>query len=179
MRRLFIGVNFTNEEKEHFALVQDILKKYCDRAKYTRKENFHLTFKFLGLIPDEMEEKLIEIINTMEFENLTIQTEHIGFFSKKRGYIAYIGFKIQPELAKLVTDLNNTLMDVGVVEKDEFIYTPHITLSRNTHFLVPLVDVSKGLDIEKELPITNITLFESINIDGVLTYRPLYTRKVI
>ena len=178
MRRLFIGVNFTNEEKDYFALVQGVLKKYCDRARYTHPENFHLTLKFLGLMPQEAIENLIKIIDEIEIGEIVLESEHIGFFSKKRGHIAYLGFKTQPELTLMAGNLNDALIEAGLVENDEFIYTPHITLCRNAHFIVPLVDVSKGIAAKKAIRITNITLYESINIEGVLTYQPIHMRKV-
>jgi len=179
MRRLFIGINFTDEEKGYFATTQKILEKYCTRAHYTRMENFHLTLRFLGYMSNNQEQQIIDIINKIEIKPLILKTEHIGFFAKKRGYIAYLGFKPQPELTKVAVDINEKLEAAKLVISDEFIYTPHITLCRNAQFILPLVDISKGIKIERDIQITNVTLYESINLEGELTYRPLYIRKVI
>ena len=178
MQRLFIGIDFNEKDKAFFALAQDVLRKYCDRGRYTQPENFHLTLKFLGLVPEAEISKLIEIINNLEVPDLILVTEHLGFFSKKRGYIAYLGFRPHQELAQLAQDLNGFLEAAGFGEPEEHLFTPHITLCRQANFLCPLVDLSKGLNLERELAVDNITLYESINIDGVLKYRPLYVRKV-
>ena len=179
MRRLFIGVNFTNEDKDYFVNTQKILEKYCDRAHYTRKDNLHLTLKFLGLMSEDNEQQVIEVIKKIDVEPLVLTVEHLGFFSKKRGYIGYLGFKPQPELTRLAINLNEVLVMNKLTEDHHFIYTPHITLCRNAHFILPLVDISRGINIKRDLTLTNVTLYESINIDGVLTYRPRYIRKVI
>ena len=43
MRRLFIGVGFSSELRGYFQDAALMVEKYCETAKYTRRENFHLT----------------------------------------------------------------------------------------------------------------------------------------
>lgn len=178
MPRLFIGIGFNEEECAYFLLLQDLLRKICNKGRYTDPANFHLTLNFLGDLPDEKIPPLIDLINTLEVEKMTLWGEHIGFFAKKRGCIAYLGFKPQTNLSILAQRLNGKLEDAGLKTPEIFIYTPHITLCRQARFMTPLVDISKGLDILKELAIANITLFESINLDGQLRYRPIYIRSL-
>ena len=70
------------------------------------------------------------------------------------------------------------LVEKNLAPKEDFIYTPHVTLCRNAKLLVPSVDLSRGIHIDKKTLIDNITLYESTNINGVLTYQPLYIREV-
>ena len=48
MKRLFIGISFSTELKDYFKHAQLMVEKYCEVAKYTSYDNFHLTLKFLG-----------------------------------------------------------------------------------------------------------------------------------
>jgi len=180
MRRLFIGVNFTKEEKAYFAHIQNNLKEYCRRGRFTHPENFHLTLRFLGLLPSNRERQLMDLIDAIYIEKFFISADHIGCFSKKQGFITYIGFKPQQLLTQLVADLNDRLREAEIIEQQvEPVYTPHITLGRNTQYDLPLEVVFNNIVVAKELPLTNITLYESINFNGKLTYRPLHVRKVI
>lgn len=63
MRRLFIGIGFTDELKEHFKENQQIVEMYCETAKYTTFNNFHLTLKFLGMMNDS---DMVKVINVMK-----------------------------------------------------------------------------------------------------------------
>ena len=83
-------------------------------------------------------------------------------------------------LTKVAMDLHDALVEARLVTQEEFIYTPHVTLCRNAKLLVPSVDLSRGIDIQKEMMLDNITLYESTNINGVLTYHCLlYTSRCV
>ena len=164
MKRLFIGVKFSDDVNDYFQTSQLMVEKYCERANYTRYDNFHLTLRFLGMIE---ESKVPEIV------------DHIGFFNKKGRYVIYMGCQPAVELTDYVMKLNDKLVKHSLIEKDEHIYTPHITLCRHSKLLVPLVDISRGITIERQAEILNVTLFESINVDGTLMYRPLFTRELV
>ena len=43
MKRLFIGVKFSDDVNDYFQTSQLMVEKYCERANYTRYDNFHLT----------------------------------------------------------------------------------------------------------------------------------------
>lgn len=179
MKRLFIGVKFSSDVNDYFKTSQLMVEKYCERANYTRYDNFHLTLKFLGMIEESRIDRIIEIINEVDVQRMELFFDHIGFFNKKGRYVIYMGSQPKVELTDYVMKLNDKLVNCSLIEKDEQIYTPHITLYRNAKILVPSVDVSRGMTIEYKANIRNVTLFESTNIDGVLTYRPLYTRELM
>ena len=178
MRRLFIGVGFSSELRGYFQDAALMVEKYCETAKYTRRENFHLTLKFLGMMDESTINTLIDVINHVEVNELTLYFDHIGFFKKKNRYVIYMGLHPNEALTQIAIDLHDALVEKGLTSAEEFIYTPHITLCRKAKFLVPSVDLSRGIEISKETMVNNITLYESTNIDGVLTYRPIYIREV-
>ena len=178
MKRLFIGVSFSSELSDYFQDAQLMINKYCEVARYTRDANFHLTLKFLGMKDESVVPQLIEVINSIEIDKITLWLDHIGFFKKKNRYVIYMGTHPNEHLTKVTMDLHELLVEKNLSPKEEFIYTPHVTLCRNAKLLVPSVDLSRGIHIDKKTLIDNITLYESTNINGVLTYQPLYIREV-
>lgn len=179
MKRLFIGVKFSDDVNDYFKTSQLMVEKYCERANYTRYDNFHLTLKFLGMIEESKVPEIIEIIKDLEVQRMTLFFDHIGFFNKKGRYVIYMGCQPAVELIDYVVKLSDKLVKHSLIEKDEQIYTPHITLCRNSKILVPPVDISRGMTTRCEAEILNVTLFESTNVDGTLMYRPLFTRELV
>lgn len=178
MKRLFIGVSFSSELIDYFKDAQLMINKYCEVARYTRDTNFHLTLKFLGMQEESVVPKLVEVIDSIEVNELEVCFDHIGFFKKNNRYVIYMGTHPNEHLTKIAMDLHELLIEKKLMAKEEFIYTPHVTLCRNAKLLVPSVDLSRGTHIDKKTVIDNITLYESTNIDGILTYEPLYIREV-
>lgn len=178
-KRLFIGINFSDETKDYFHQIQMMVEKYCERGHYSAKDNFHLTLKFMGSKEEEDISKMIEIIDSLDAYKMTIRFDHIGFFAKKNKYVIYAGCLPNYELTKLANEIDDELFELKLSDKQEPVYTPHLTLIRSAKLLVPSVDVSRGIEVDKEVKITNITLYESINIDGVLKYIPIYVRELV
>ena len=81
-------------------------------------------------------------------------------------------------LTQIAIELNTALIKARFLEQELFIYTPHVTLCRNAKLLVPIFDLSRGIQIEEEITIDNIILYESTKHNGVLTYQPLYIQEV-
>jgi 2'-5' RNA ligase len=46
--RLFVGIEFPAKIIDALAAVQGELRAHCERGRFKRRENFHLTLKFLG-----------------------------------------------------------------------------------------------------------------------------------
>ena len=181
MKRLFIGVSFDKELNNYFKSAQLMIEKYCERANYTSYNNFHLTLKFLGMMEESQIPEIIEVIKNLNASKVPLLFDHIGFFNKKGRYVIYMGSKPEVKLTDLALKLNDGLVERGLVEYrlEDYVYTPHITLCRNARILVPPVDLSRGMEIKYRSSLTNITLYESVNVDGQLIYRPIFKRELI
>ena len=178
MKRLFIGIGFSQELKDYFKESQLMVEKHCETARYTRYDNFHLTLKFLGMMNESSVNELIEVMKSIELEKIHLMFDHIGFFKKKNRYIVYMGPQANEKLTNLAMSLQTALVQANLVKQEEFVYKPHVTLCRNAKLLIQSGDISREAKIQKEAIINNITLYESATINGVLTYTPLYIREV-
>ena len=61
--RLFIAVNLSPQQQKEVDLLQQRLKKDLQGIKWVPRENLHLTLKFIGEVP---EEKLDAIVQGMQ-----------------------------------------------------------------------------------------------------------------
>ncbi|HAX72766.1 MAG TPA: RNA 2',3'-cyclic phosphodiesterase [Firmicutes bacterium] len=178
VKRLFIGIDFNTVEKDYFYQIQMMVAKYCESARFSDVTNFHLTLKFIGGVEESNVDDLIHLIDKLDANQLELRFDHIGFFAKKNRYILYIGCLPNYKLTQLANKINDEVASLGLCEKEQPIYTPHLTLARQAKLLVPSVDLSRGIEVDKLVKINNITLYESKNIEGELKYIPLYVRQL-
>lgn len=178
MRRLFIGIGFTDELKDYFKENQQIVETYCETAKYTTYNNFHLTLKFLGMMNDSDIVKVIDVMQSIKFEKIHLVFDHLGYFKKKNRYIVYVGPKSNDQLTDLAKNLQLGLVQANLVKNEDFVYQPHVTLCRNAKLITLPDELSQKVKITKEETINHMTLYASLSINGKLTYQPLYILEV-
>ena len=178
MKRLFIGIGFTDELKDYFKEHQQIVGKYCETARYTAYDNFHLTLKFLGMMNDSDIVKVIDVMKSIKFEKIYLVFDHLGYFKKKNRYIVYVGPESNEKLTYLAKNLQLGLVQANLVKDEDFVYRPHVTLCRNAKLLASPDELSQKLKIKKEETINHMILYESLSINGKLTYQPLYILEV-
>ncbi len=170
MKRLFIGLNFSLVEKQHFSDIQKQVEKHLEKGRLSDISNFHVTLQFIGAVPDELISNVKEVMDATSFEPVKLVFNHIGYFQKKNRYVIYIGCEPNEKLTSLASELNRRLAMCGLVQESDA-YVPHLTLARNA-----LVDVSKlsTVDVFYECVVDEMTLYESTRVNDELTYLPLY-----
>lgn len=165
--RSFIGIPLNNVTKE------EIFKLYPNikNLKYTKKENLHITVKFLG----EIQEKSIENIKNAIIEScdgitqFKISCNRLSAFpSLTSARVIWVnvieGGNI---IEKIYKKLENLLMKIGF-EKEKRKYIPHITIAR-TKNSVDITDFLQKFEINSMA--TEIVLYKSdLKPDG-----PVYT----
>lgn len=135
------------------------------RGKFTEPRNYHLTFKFLGEIPDEDFQNHIDELNEIaqKVNSFDVVFDKLNTFQRSKGNIIWIGF---------TKGLNEYEELVSVIDPEIKNPIPHLTLIRNTKEII-----NKRIN-EFKMCIDEITLFESKRIDNKLSYIPLYTVKL-
>lgn len=173
--RVFIAIDFDKNIKSYFENITTKLKNYCIKGRFTHVENFHLTLQFIG----ELEEANISrLSNTMKEDvskhdsfNLTI--DNLGNFKKGNSNILWIGTNYSEKLVQIYEKLYLTLKHEGIAF-DEKPLTPHITLGRQIILKKEINELINLITIDKIIiPVNNITLMESKQINDKLTYIPI------
>ncbi len=141
--RIFIAINLPNDIKvalaKHQKEIQDQFTLSHDEgrgewAKWTPKDNLHITLEFLGLLTDaEIGEICITVKSVAErHSSFSINLNKIiyGPPNKVPPKMVWVEGEKSKELAKLRQDLENSLSEKVAFVPENRSFAPHITLAR-------------------------------------------------
>ena len=155
--RVFVSIEISNNE------VINSIKKFQKiieiDAKPTESKNLHFTLQFLGEVSEQIIDKIIQSLNTIEFSKFDISLKGIGAFPKlKSPKIIWVGTdkksgKMMTELSKKV---EKALEPLGFSSEKPF--KPHITVFR---IKKKIGDITKEMENHKNV---NFGIQEIISI---------------
>ena len=129
MMRVFVAIEITNNE------VINSIKKFQENIKIDAKPveltNLHFTLQFLGEISNEMTQKIIQALQTIEFSSFNVNLKEIGAFPKpKVPRVVWIGTDDNGGnmLIQLSKKVEKMLEPLGFFSDKPF--KPHITVFR-------------------------------------------------
>jgi 2'-5' RNA ligase len=179
--RVFIAIELDEDLKEYVFKQQGFVKINSVKGNFSRKENFHLTLRFIG----EADHREIEVLKGVidktgnDFHPFNLKLGELGCFSKKNKKIIWLGIsKGQKELQRMFNFMENNLVRQGF-ERELRGLKPHITLAREVVLKTDFSLISQEMNIlNKEIPVKKISLMESTRVNGKLTYRPIYIKNI-
>lgn len=177
--RMFIAIELENTLKEYIFEKQQMIKNNSRKGNFSRKENFHLTLKFIGEVNIEEIEDIKKAINktALGYSHFKINLGKLGYFSRKNKKIIWIGISQGNKRLNQLFNILETNLDRFGFEREIRGLKPHITLAREVVLKKDFNFLSKEIRIEdKEIQVKKISLMESTRIDGLLTYRPIYRK---
>ena len=133
--RLFVAVAIPEVVKAKMEEAQAELRRAVPGhgVRWTRREQFHLTLKFLGDVDAARVEALGEAIRAAcrGFGALHLRAERVGFFPDERcPRVVWTGVQDQAErLPRLQQAVDAATRDFTIEQKDER-FTGHVTLAR-------------------------------------------------
>ncbi len=129
--KVFIAVNLPENIKNHLLQYQE---KFIDLpARWTKKENLHITMEFLGYLSDE------EIIELCQ------KTEKI--VSQKQAFLLFLNKICYAPLNKKVPTM---IWAIGPKIK-QFNITPHVTLARIRRWELRQIELEQRPQINEEI----------------------------
>ena len=162
--RLFLAIEIP-EQLKHEIFEKFSKKISSNNAKIVPQKNIHFTLKFLGHLPEEKVQELVESLKEIEkFHEFKVKLEGIGSFGKN---VLWIEGKDKKESGKIVEKINQLLS-----LEQEKAFSLHATIARmkkngrkeimellqkfgktklNEKFLVEEIDLMKS-DLSKEKP---------------------------
>ncbi len=143
--RTFVAIEISNKD------VINSIKKFQSEinidAKSVEPENLHFTLQFLGEITEEISQKIIQALRTIEFSSFTVYMKGVGAFPKpKFPRVVWIGTdeKGGNMLIELAKKVEKVLEPLGFFSDKPF--KPHITVFR---IKKKIGDITKELDKQK------------------------------
>lgn len=133
--RLFIAVMIPQEVKAKMEAAQEELRRVLpERAvRWTRREQFHLTLKFLGNVEAARVEALGEAIHAacQGFGPLHLRAERVGFFPDLRyPRVAWVGVQDQAEQLPRLQQAIEASTQGFTSEETRERFAGHVTLAR-------------------------------------------------
>lgn len=133
LTRSFIAFDFPEEIKERvFGLYQPLFRKFTPYLRWTKKENLHMTVKFLGDITDEQIRQVSKILSDLKKpgDRYDIALSSFGTFPPERQpRILWIGLSENERLRCLVRELEDRMAGLGF-ERERREFVSHITVAR-------------------------------------------------
>jgi RNA 2',3'-cyclic 3'-phosphodiesterase len=133
--RLFIAVTVPGEVKTEIEKAQAALRRALPKecVRWTKREQFHLTLKFLGNVDAQRVQPLTDAIRAAchGFAALDLSAERIGFFPDLRSpRVVWASVSDRQNQLPLLKSAIETAVRDFTVEESKERFTGHITLGR-------------------------------------------------
>lgn len=165
--RSFIGISLPVGLKKDIYDIQKKLDSTSNKIKWVKKENLHLTLKFIGNISEKLTPK---ILNHMKeavtgIKTLSFNGNIIGAFPKIRHpKVIWIGStEKNNKLHELFQRVEDALFHLHI-EKEKRKFHPHITIGRTKQFnqKKELINLLNQITFSPHImKITTLTLYKS------------------
>lgn len=175
--RIFIAINLPEDIKKK--LLEYQLRWPELPARWTKKDNLHITLAFLGYLTDEEVLEICKIVKEVapKYEPFLINLKRIIYGPpKKPPRMIWAEGEKTEELGKLQKDLENALEGISkeLSEEQGRGYAPHITLSRIKQWEFRQIEPEESPEINEEInlsfEVNSIEVMESQLKKGGLEY---------
>ena len=175
--RVFIAIELEDEAKDYLSKMQKTAKEHSKGGNFSRKENLHLTVRFIGEVTSEELEKIkgAMVEAAKEMQSFFLYTDKLGFFPRKNKIILWVGIKGNAvKLQELYNITEGHLTKIGLPGEEKN-YNPHLTLGREIVLNSNIDLLEKELKLEeKKIVVNKLSLMESKRENGRLVYKPIY-----
>lgn len=130
--RCFISVDVEGSELLNALVgVQDDLRSTGADLKLVKRDNIHITMRFLGDVDKGLVEKLKGLIEDVEFSPFSVELRGVGVFPNlRRPRVIWVGIaEGVEELSRMYSEVESGVTGLGFRSESRG-FSPHITLAR-------------------------------------------------
>ena len=173
--RLFIAIPVEGDTQQQLADLQQPVQG----IRWQKKEQMHLTLKFLGESSGEQFQQLLPLLKEVEANSFSINIQGVGYFPKgKDPKVLWAGVELNEALIQLQEKVEEVCEKVGV-EPEQRPFKPHITIGRvkggTKGDVMSFINQHKQFRVSN-VPVNEFVLFESkLSPEGAKHHR----RKVL
>lgn len=134
-QRLFIAITLPEPVKDEVARTQSELRRAVpgNFIRWTKREQFHLTMRFLGNVEVARTEALVSAVREacLVFAPMRLRAEGLGFFpNAKFPRVMWVGVRDAEEYLQKLHLLIDAAVEEFTHEKPEPRFVGHVTLAR-------------------------------------------------
>ena len=133
--RLFVAISLPEGVKDEIEKAQRDLRAALpgNFIRWTKREQFHLTLKFLGNVVETGVDELINMLRAacLDFSALRLRAERIGFFPDLHfPRVVWVGVNDSNDILPILQNTIETFVKNLTNEPSEKKFTGHVTLGR-------------------------------------------------
>lgn len=150
--RLFVAISLPDSVKDEIEKAQRQLRDAFPGklVRWTKREQFHLTLKFLGNVVESRVPELVSALREtcMPLSEMQLRAERVGFFPDARApRVVWVGVRDRKNLLWRLQEAVEAGVTIVTGERPDKTFTGHVTLGRiqrirrhDTETLADLVD---------------------------------------
>lgn len=172
MIRLFVGLGFPNEIRDALAAARAAIAG----ARWTDPDNFHLTLRFIGDVPEEAFPRFRDAFLGVRGARFELRLSGLGVFGEPdRPNVLWAGVEPSAALARLQIAVERAMVDAGL-PPDTRPHAPHVTLARLGRASAEGVEgffEEWGAFSAGPFQVERINLYRSLSMEGRRVHRPI------
>lgn len=176
--RCFLAIKLSNQVIEDILKLQEEIKRYNIKGRWTNKNNFHITLKFFGEVSLDDIEKIKSAVEEIvaDIEPFSIKINRIGCFKGKDNCrVLWVGISDDKDIILLHDVIDEKLLRIGF-KRDDKKFKTHITIAREIKLSKDIYEINNIYKFSTEsFSVSNIVLMESKIIDNKRLYIPIFT----
>jgi 2'-5' RNA ligase len=150
------------------------LQRGIENARWIERENFHITLRFIGDIPENVAADVDDALAEVPFEPFELELEGVGEFGGAKPHALWAGVKLTEPLKRLQARHESAARRAGLPPETRK-YMPHVTLARLRAVEAPEVYrfiAANNLFATPKFEVTRTILFSARSSTGGGPYVP-------
>jgi 2'-5' RNA ligase len=129
--RLFVALEIPEAVRENLAAIQKTFSSKGSQVRWVPPQNFHVTLKFIGSVPTEKVQAIIEALRGVSVDDrVDVCFQGLGWYlNAKTGVMLWATVEDSKSLAALAASIDRRLAPLGIAPENRS-FMPHLTLAR-------------------------------------------------
>jgi RNA 2',3'-cyclic 3'-phosphodiesterase len=125
--RLFVALEIPEAVRENLAAIRENFSSIGPVLRWIPPQNFHVTLKFIGGVPTEKLQPIIEALRRVRADK-PLKLNFSGTGGSAAG-VYWVAIEPCPALEQLAADIDQRLQPLGITSENRAFH-PHVTLAR-------------------------------------------------
>ena len=129
--RLFVALDIPEAVRENLAAIRKSFSSIDSRLRWVPSQNFHVTLKFIGGVPDEKLQAITEALRSVSIaQEVQVCIRGLAwYFNPKTSVMLWATVEDSKPLTALATAVDQRLASLGIAPENRS-FAPHFTLAR-------------------------------------------------